>query len=99
MAFPQILYIKPEDEIVLQMMKCIDTKDVLNEHSAIGTQYLLTPNDVASKYTENEVHFTEEISSLCHFDFYAPRGKMIEFNNEFGSLSSFATVKRSGLGS
>ncbi len=86
-AFPHIKYVKKEDEIILKMMESIDTKDILKEKSATGENYLPSIDEIASFYQEDEIKNSEEISSLCHFEFSAVRGEMIHFHNDLGLTS------------
>ena len=86
-AFPHIRYVKKEDAIVLEMMRSIETKEVLSEKTCVGNDYLPSNEEILSFYKEDEIKNCSEIASLCKFEFVASRGKMIQFNNELG-LSS-----------
>lgn len=86
-AFPSVLYVNKEDEIILKMMQSIETKEVLHEKESSGENYLRDLNSMASLYRDDELQNSKEIADLCSFEFDAPRGKMINFKNEFG-LSS-----------
>lgn len=83
-AFPTIKYIKKEDAIVLEMMKAIDTKEVLEIKSLEGDEYFKTPEEIAKLYTEEEIKNTEALASLVDFKFISPRGKMISWFKETG---------------
>ena len=86
-AFPHIQYVKKEDAIILEMMQCIDTKEVLTNKKAEGDHYLPSEEEIASFYKEDEIKNTSEIGDLCNLDFIAIRGKMIQFKNELGLTS------------
>ena len=83
-AFPTIKYIKKEDAIVLEMMKAIDTKEVLEIKSLSGNEYLKTPEEIESLYKEEEILAIDEIVSQVDFTFIKPRGKLISWLNETG---------------
>ena len=86
-AFPLIRYVKKDDAIVYEMMKCIETKDTLSEKQIEGPEYLLNSEEIALKYKENEINATQEIAKMVTFHFDVPRGKMISFKNEEGLTS------------
>ena len=87
LAFPSIKYIKKEDAIVLEMMKAIDTKEVLEIKSLEGDEYFKTPEEIAKLYTEEEIKNVEELAKLVNFEFVVPRGKMISWFKETGKNS------------
>ena len=79
LAFPSIKYVKKEDAIVLEMMKSIDTKEVLEIKSLEGDEYLKTPEEISKFYTDEEISNIEEITSKITFNFNEPRGKLISW--------------------
>ena len=79
MAFPSVKYIKKEDAIVLEMMKSIDTKDVLEIKSLSGEEYLKSPEEIAKLYTEEEISNIDELISKVDFTFEKQRGKLISW--------------------
>ena len=83
-AFPTIKYIKKEDAIVLEMMRAIDTKEVLDFKSLEGDEYFKTPEEIAKLYTEEEIKNTNELTNSIDFKFISPRGKMISWFKETG---------------
>ena len=98
-AFPTIKYIKKEDAIVLEMMKAIDSKEVLDYKSKEGNEYLLSPEEVASLYKENELNEIEKILKDINFNFVNPRGKIISWEKETGSNAdeTLEKVAKQGL--
>lgn len=86
-AFPSIKYIKKDDAIVLEMMKAIDTKEVLNFKSLEGEEYFKTNEEIEKLYTKEEIDATREIASKVNFSFISPRGKMISWFAETGKNS------------
>ena len=78
-AFPSVKYIKKEDAIVLEMMKSIDTKDVLEIKSLSGEEYLKSPEEISKLYTEEEIANIDELISKVDFTFEQHRGKLISW--------------------
>ena len=65
-AFPTIKYIKKEDAIVLEMMKAIDSKEVLEFKSLEGEEYLKSPEEIEKSYTTEEIENIENMEE--HLD-------------------------------
>lgn len=78
-AFPSIKYVKKEDAIVLEMMKAIDSKEILEIKTLVGNEYLKNDDEIASFFKKEEINLTNEIASLVDFTFVKPRGKMISW--------------------
>ena len=99
LAFPSIKYVKKEDAIVLEMMKAIDSKEVLEIKSLEGNEYLKTPEEISKLYTEEEIKNVDELVSLVNFTFVKPRGKLIswlEITGEKGD-DALARLAKEGL--
>lgn len=98
-AYPSIKYVKKEDAIVLEMMKAIDSKEVLETKSLEGDEYLKTPEEIANLYTEEELKNIDELVSLVNFDFAKPRGKMISWFDVTGEKGddALARLAKQGL--
>ena len=79
LAFPSIKYVKKDDAIVLEMMKSIETKEVLEIKSLEGDEYLKTPEEISKLYTEEELSNIDELISQVVFTFVKPRGKLISW--------------------
>ena len=99
LAYPSIKYIKPEDAIVLEMMKAIDTKEVLEIKSLSGNEYLKTPEEIAKLYTKEEIQNVEELVSQVDFTFVKPRGKLISWLDITGEKGddALARIAKEGL--
>ncbi len=99
LAFPSIKYVKKEDAIVLEMMKAIDSKEVLEIKSLEGNEYLKTPEEISNLYTEEEIKNIDELVSHVDFKFVKPRGKLIswlEITGEKGD-DALARLSKEGL--
>lgn len=83
-AFPSIKYIKPEDAIVLEMMKAIDSKEVLDYKALSGNEYFKTQEEIEKLYSATEIEETLNLAKMVEFSFVSPRGKMISWFNETG---------------
>ena len=83
-AFPSIKYIKKEDAIVLEMMRAIETKEVLSFKKLDGNEYLKTEEEIESFYNPEEISLTNELARMVDFSFIAPRGKTISWYKETG---------------
>lgn len=86
-AFPTIKYIKKEDAIVLEMMKAIDSKEILEFKSLEGEEYLKSPEEIEKSYTPEEIKNIEEITGKIEFSFISQRGKMISWVKETGETA------------
>ncbi|MBR4378213.1 MAG: DNA polymerase III subunit alpha [Bacilli bacterium] len=93
LAFPSVKYIKKEDAIVLEMMKAIDSKEVLEIKSPEGNEYLKTPEEIANLYTEEELKNVEDLISQIDFTFMKPRGKMISWLEVTGESGDEALAR------
>ena len=83
-AFPTIKYIKKEDAIVLEMMKAIDSKEVLDYKKLDGDEYLKTPEEIETLYTIDEIKNIHDLTGKINFSFVFERGKMISWVKETG---------------
>ena len=93
LAFPSIKYVKKEDAIVLEMMKAIDTKEVLETKSLEGDEYLKTPEEISKLYTEEEIANIDELVSKINFKFMVPRGKLISWFDITGEKGDDAIAR------
>ena len=93
LAFPSVKYIKKEDAIVLEMMKAIETKEVLEIKSLEGNEYLKTPEDIENEYTKEEIQNVEELVSKVDFTFVKSRGKLISWLELTGVSGDEALAK------
>ena len=96
LAFPAIKYIKKEDAIVLEMMKAIDTKEVLEYKKLEGNEYLKSSEEIAKDYSEQEIKNTEVLAGKIQFSFISQRGKMISWIKETGE-SADDVLRRNAL--
>ena len=99
LAFPSVKYVKKEDAIVLEMMKSIDSKEVLEIKSLEGDEYLKTPEEISKLYTEEELGNVEELTSQVNFTFVKPRGKLISWFDITGEKAddALARLAKEGL--
>ena len=99
LAFPSVKYVKKEDAIVLEMMKSIDSKEVLEIKSLEGDEYLKTPVEISKLYTEEELRNVEELISQVNFTFIKPRGKLISWFDITGEKAddALARLAKEGL--
>ena len=93
LAFPSVKYVKKEDAIVLEMMKAIDSKEVLEIKSLSGEEYLKTFEEIASFYKEEELQNVEELVSKVDFTFIKPRGRLISWFDITGEKGDDAIVR------
>ena len=99
LAFPSVKYVKKEDAIVLEMMKAIDSKEVLEIKSLSGNEYLKSPEEIESFYTKEEIENIDNLISKVDFTFNKARGKMIswfEITGEKGD-DALARLSKEGL--
>lgn len=99
LAFPSIKYVKKDDAIVLEMMKAIDTKEILEIKSLEGDEYLKSPDEIAKLYKEDEIKNIDELTSLVDFKFVKPRGKLISWCDITGEKGddALARLAKEGL--
>ena len=96
LAFPTIKYIKKDDAIVLEMMKAIDTKEVLDYKKLEGNEYLKTKEEIEKDYTAEEIKNVEDLTAKIEFSFDSPRGKMVSWLKETGE-SGDEVLRRNAL--
>lgn len=96
LAFPSIRYVKKEDAIVFEMMKAIDTKEVLEFKTLSGEEYLRTPEEIESFYKEEEIQNTSNLVSSIDFTLVKPRGRLISWLEITGESADNA-LKRLSL--
>lgn len=106
MAFPKIAYPKKEDAIVLDIVTAILEKRNLDHDKKEGNEYLLSQDEIAAYYRENEIAETERLASLVSFSLLEKRGGLLHFPNESGLSSEeylrklvFDGLKKKGLNS
>ena len=92
-AFPSVKYVKKEDAIILEMMKAIDSKEVLSFKTLSGDEYLKTPEEVEKLYTKEEIDNIDELISKVDFTFVKPRGKLISWFDITGEKGEDALVR------
>ncbi|MFZ9196964.1 MAG: DNA polymerase III subunit alpha [Bacilli bacterium] len=78
-AFPHILYGKPSDAIVVDMLKAIQKSETLQIKEKNGRHYLPFASEVESLYTSQEIIETVNISNACKFNFFIKRGQLLSF--------------------
>ena len=87
-AFPKILYEKPEDAIALEILHAIAEKTNLEEKEKKGDECFMKEEDLSKYYTLEEMKRTETIASLqSEFKLITKRGGLLKFHNDLG-LSS-----------
>lgn len=78
-AFPHILYGKPGDAIIVDMLKAIQTSEPLQIKEKNGRNYLPIQSEVETLYTPEEILETVQISNACKFNFFIKRGQLLTF--------------------
>lgn len=78
-AFPHILYGKPSDAIIVDMLKAIQTNEPLLIKEKNGRHYLPTHSEIEKLYTPEEIIETVNISNACKFNFFIKRGQLLTF--------------------
>ena len=87
-AFPKILYEKPEDAIALEILHAISEKEYLEEKEKKGDECFMKEADLLKYYTFEEIERTERIASYqSEFKLISKRGGLLHFQNDLG-LSS-----------
>nr|MCR5693125.1 DNA polymerase III subunit alpha [Bacilli bacterium] len=87
-AFPKILYEKPEDAIALEILHAISEKEYLEEKEKKGDECFMKEADLLKYYTFEELERTETIAShQSEFKLVIKRGGLLHFHNDLG-LSS-----------
>ena len=86
-AFPHLLYEKPQDAIVLEIVKAISSEAKLTQKETTGPNYFLSDEEANAIYTADELFACEKICSSAHFDFIAKRGGLLVYPNGRGISS------------
>ena len=76
-AFPHVIYPKPEDEIVYQMVTAIKEDVSLENKEAVGENSYLTWKQLSSYYLPNELSLTVSFLDLVNFTFSIKRGNAL----------------------
>jgi DNA polymerase-3 subunit alpha len=79
-AFPHILYAKPQDALVVEILGAISRGETLSIKEKTGTASMPTPEKIAASYSEDECAQTVWIASQCHVEFESKRGQLIRFD-------------------
>ena len=87
-AFPFLKYQKKEDAIALEILLAIQRNAKLAFKEKTGDECFLTPEEINSFYSEEEINSTEIIFNECKdFELIKKRGGLLHFPNDLG-LSS-----------
>ncbi len=88
-AFPKILYEKPEDAIALEILHAIAEKTNLEEKEKKGDECFLKQEELIKYYTFEEIDRTEKIASYqSEFKLISKRGGLLHFHNDLGLSSA-----------
>ncbi len=78
-AFPHILYPKPGDAIVLEILSAINRGETITVKEKQGVNAMPTPEDLRH-FTDEEIEHTTLIASQCNVEFNQKRGELIRFD-------------------
>lgn len=79
-AFPLILYAKPADAIIVEILGAISRGDTLTLKEKSGNNGFPTSEALNQSYTEEEIIKTQWLASQCDVDFQQKRGELIRFD-------------------
>lgn len=86
-AFPHILYAKPEDAIALAILQAVENKSTLSEKKKTGDCYYLGSDEAKAYFTPEERQKSLEIAKKCaEFRFQKKRGGLLRFPLPEGTL-------------
>ncbi len=82
LAFPLILYTKPSDAIIVEILGAISRGDTLTIKEKNGVNAFPTQEELSKSYTEEEIVKTQWLASQCNVQFQQKRGELIQFDPE-----------------
>ena len=91
-AFPFIRYIEKKDAIVLEIAKAIRDDSELAIQELEGSEYLLTKEEIARFFTEQEIENTNRLLKLSSFRFEEKRGHLLRYQKS-DDITSDAYLK------
>ena len=91
-AFPFIRYIEKKDAIVLEIAKAIRDDSELAIQELEGREYLLTKEEIARFFTEQEIENTSRLLKLSSFRFEEKRGHLLRYQKS-DDITSDAYLK------
>ena len=91
-AFPFIRYIDKKDAIVLEIAKAIRDDGELAIQELEGREYLLTKEEIARFFTEQEIENTSRLLKLSSFRFEEKRGHLLRYQKS-DDITSDAYLK------
>ncbi len=95
-AFPFIRYIEKKDAIVLEIAKAIRDDSELAIQELEGSEYLLTKEEIARFFTEQEIENTNRLLKLSSFRFEEKRGHLLRYQKS-DDITSDAYLKNKAL--
>ena len=91
-AFPFIRYIDKKDAIVLEIAKAIRDDSELAIQELEGREFLLTKEEIARFFTEQEIENTSRLLKLSSFRFEEKRGHLLRYQKS-DDITSDAYLK------
>lgn len=81
-AFPHLLYPKPNDAIIIDILQAIQQGITIVHKEKNGPHALLDFSEIQSFYTEEEIVQTTVIANALTFNFFVKRGQLLTYNTE-----------------
>lgn len=95
-AFPQVLYQKKDDAIILKIVSAIAKDEKITEKKSSGQQYFQKLEDYQKLYTKQEILNTNQVVDECNFEFIQKRGSIPHYPVE-NSVASLKELTLQGL--
>ncbi len=97
-AFPQILYLKKNDAVALDILEAIKSNTQIDKKAGEGMNYFMNESDYAKLYSAMEMTNTIKLIKSSHFDFFVKRGEMLHYpTNNISSLDQLKTLINNSL--
>ena len=80
-AFPHILYAKPSDAIVLDILQAIQHGTTLSLKEKTGPNAFPDKESLSNFYSEDEIIETTVIANALNFNFFVKRGQLLQFDS------------------
>ena len=78
-AFPHILYPKPNDAIIIDILQAIQQGTTISHKEKNGPHALLEESEAVGLYSEEEIIQTTEIANALNFNFFVKRGQLLAY--------------------
>lgn len=96
-AFPHLLYPKPQDAIIIDILQAIQQGTTIQHKEKNGPHALLGKDEFKDLYTEDELIQTTLIANALNFNFFVKRGQLLTYHAESNANDVLRELTIEGL--